>query len=298
MGKSHACRQPVARPLDSRMNSQRRQYLSTAQAAELLGVGPTSVKRWADLGLIGCVRTAGNHRRFTHDEVERFARALQAGQIGLQLPPPPPRVQPAAHVTAWTDRLLALGPIALHDALRSERQVLGAWWRVADLIGEALHDLGERWLCGEVSVVDEHLASERLMRALARCGEDLPTSPGAPTAMLAAATGEEHTLGLALAEVVLREAGFKVEWIGRHTPGEYLAAHLRRHQTALVGLTASQCLQDAAALRVAALPIAQACQVTRTRLILGGAGRWPADIPVAERVHNFDALHALLAAAA
>ena len=298
MGKSQACRQPVARPLELRMNSQRRQYLSTAQAAELLGVGPTSVKRWADLGLIVCVRTAGNHRRFTHDEVERFARAVQAGQVGLQLPPPPPRVPPAAHITAWTDRLLALGPVALHDALRSERQALGAWWRVADLVGAALHDLGERWLCGEISVVDEHLASERLTRALARCGEGLPTPPNAPTAMLAAATGEEHTLGLALAEVVLREAGFKVEWIGRHTPGEYLAAHLRDHSAAIVGLTASQCSQDAAALRVAALPIAEACRATGTRLILGGAGRWPADLPTAERVHSFDELHALLADAA
>ncbi|MBK9755760.1 MAG: helix-turn-helix domain-containing protein [Nannocystis sp.] len=280
------------------MNSQRRQYLSTAQAAELLGVGPTSVKRWADLGLLGCVRTAGNHRRFTHDEVERFARAVQAGQIGLQLPPAPPRVAPAAHVTEWTDRLLALGPVALHDALRSERQALGAWWRVADRVGAALHDLGERWLCGEISVIDEHLASERLTRALARCGEGLPTPHGAPLALLAAATGEEHTLGLALAEVVLREAGYTVEWIGRHTPGEYLAAHLRRHRAALVGLTASQCLQDAASLRVAALPIAEACQAMGTRLILGGAGRWPADIPAAERVHDFDALQALLADAA
>jgi excisionase family DNA binding protein len=280
------------------MNSPRRQYLSTADAAELLGVGPTSVKRWADLGLLRCVRTAGNHRRFMPDEIERFARSLQAGQIGLHMPPPAPRSQPDAGVTQWTDRLLALGPIALHDALWAERRSQAGWWRVADLVGAALGELGERWLCGEIGIIDEHLASERLTRALARCCEGLPAPPDAPTAVLAAATGEEHTLGLALAELVLREAGYAVDWIGRHTPGEQLAAHLKRRPTAIVALSASQCLQDPAALRVAALPVARACLATGARLILGGAGRWPADLPAAQRVHDFNGLHALLAMAA
>lgn len=280
------------------METSRRQYLSTADAAELLGVGPTSVKRWADLGLLRCVRTAGNHRRFMPDEVERFARSLQAGQIGLHTPPATARVLPEAPIMLWTDRLLALGPIALHEALTTERRVLGSWWRVADMVGAALGELGERWLCGEISVIDEHLASERLARALARCGEGIPAVPNAPIALLAAAAGEEHTLGLALAELVLREAGYAVEWVGRHIPGEMLASHLQRRPPAIVALSASRCLQDPAALRVAALPIARACQVTGTRLILGGAGRWPADLPTALRVHDFTGLHALLEHAA
>lgn len=280
------------------METSRRQYLSTADAAEILGVGPTSVKRWADLGLLRCVRTAGNHRRFMPDEVERFARSLQAGHIGLHAAPSAPRVEPDANVMQWTDRLLALGPIALHEALWVERRTLGSWWSVADLIGAALAELGERWLCGEIGVIDEHLASERLARALARCGESITPPPHAPTAVLAAAAGEEHTLGLALAEVVLREAGYAVDWIGRHTPGEQLAAHLQRRPPAIVALSASKCLQDPAALRVAALPVARACQAMGTRLILGGAGRWPADLPSAQRVHSFTALHALLMSAA
>ncbi|MBL8974736.1 MAG: helix-turn-helix domain-containing protein [Myxococcales bacterium] len=276
------------------MNSPRRQYLSTADAAELLGVGPTSVKRWADLGLLRCVRTAGNHRRFMPDEVERFARSLQAGQVGLNAPPPTPRSQPDASVIQWTDRLLALGPTALHEALWTERHSLGGWWRVADLVGAALVELGERWLCGEIGTIDEHLASERLTRALVRCGESLPASSDAPTAVLATAAGEEHTLGLALAELVLREAGYVVDWAGRNTPGELLATHLQRRPPALVALSASPCIQDPAALRVAALPVARVCQATGIRLLLGGGGRWPADLPDAQRVHDFAGLHDLL----
>ncbi len=276
-----------------RMNTPRRQYLSTADAATLLGVGATSVKRWADLGLLRCVRTAGNHRRFTPEEVDRFARALQAGTVS-QAPSPVERVLPSAQVTRWTDRLLALGPLALHDALCAEQRTLGGWWHVADIIGAALSELGERWLCGEIGVIDEHLASERLTRALARCGESMSSASGQPAAVLATAAGEEHTLGLALAELVLREAGYAVDWVGRHTPPEQLVAHLQRRPPALVALSASQCQQDPAALRLAALPIARACQATRTSLILGGTGRWPADLPQARRVHNFTDLHEML----
>lgn len=296
----HRMRETVCR-LPFRMTATRTRYLSTANAAQILGVGPTSVKRWADLGLLKCVRTAGNHRRFTHDEVERFARAVQAGQVALDagatapIEAPRPRPPPAdAETVAWTDRLLALGPYALHGALLAERQALGSWWKVADVVGAALGELGNRWECGKISVIDEHLASERLARGLARCAESLPIPAGAPTALLAVAAGDEHTLGLALAELVLREAGFDIGWLGRHTPGEYLAAHVRVHAASLVALSASQCSHDASALRAATLPVANACEARGTRLILGGNGRWPTDLPAAVRVHDFASLHALL----
>ena len=280
------------------MESTRTQYLSTAHAARLLGVGPTSVKRWADLGLLRCVRTAGNHRRFTRDEVERFARAVQAGQVVLDAtarpepgPPPPPATP---EIIAWTDRLLALGPFALHGALLVERQALGSWWQVADVIGAALAELGGRWECGKVSVIDEHLASERLARGVARCAESLPSSANAPLALLAAAAGDEHTLGLALSELVFRESGYEVGWVGRYTPGEHLAAHVRSTTAAIVALSASRVSHDPHLLRAAALPVANACQQVGARLILGGGGRWPDDLPASVRVHSFAELHAAL----
>ena len=283
-----------------RMVSTRTQYLSTANAARMLGVGPTSVKRWADLGLLRCVRTAGNHRRFTRDEVDRFAKAVQAGQVALDGPPPEPR-PPAPPATpeavAWTDRLLALGPFALHGALLAERQALGTWWRVADIVGAALSELGTRWECGKVSVIDEHLASERLARGIARCAESLPSPSGAPLVLLAAASGDEHTLGLALSELVFRELGYDVGWIGRYTPGEYLASYIRSHPAAVVALSASAVSQDLALLRAAALPVAHACHDMGARLILGGGGRWPTDLPATTRVHSFAELHAVLTAA-
>ena len=52
--------------------------LTTREAARYLGVGTTSVKRWADEGLLRCERTAGGHRRFRLSEIERFRQRQSA----------------------------------------------------------------------------------------------------------------------------------------------------------------------------------------------------------------------------
>jgi excisionase family DNA binding protein len=49
-------------------------WLSLAEAAEWLGVHPTTLRRWADAGQIPALLTPGGHRRFVVAELEHFAR--------------------------------------------------------------------------------------------------------------------------------------------------------------------------------------------------------------------------------
>ena len=53
--------------------------LTTREAAELLGVSPTSIKRWSDDGKIPVQKTAGGHRR--------YRRADLQGVLGAPAPP-------------------------------------------------------------------------------------------------------------------------------------------------------------------------------------------------------------------
>lgn len=273
------------------------QFLSTAEAAQILGVGPTSVKRWADLGLLKCVRTAGNHRRFVREDIERFGRSVQSG--AAMGPPSSEGLQPEERrerVQAWADRLVSgIGLYTLHGALLAERELCGSWWRLADLIGEAITEIGARWACGAVTVMQEHLASERTARALARCSEALPLPPDPPQCLVATAVGDDHTLGLSLLELALREAGVQVQWVGRASPPEQLARHLQEHPTALVALSASAYSTDPMLLRHETLPLARTCEAVGTPLLLGGSGAWPEDLPGALRLRSFADLHEHLA---
>ncbi len=47
-------------------------YYTVSQAAILLGVCPTTIRRWDKLKLIKCIRTLGNHRRIHKSEIERI----------------------------------------------------------------------------------------------------------------------------------------------------------------------------------------------------------------------------------
>lgn len=49
-------------------------YLTPNEVAQWMMVSPVTVRGWAQKGLLHAEVTPGGHRRFRHDEVERFAR--------------------------------------------------------------------------------------------------------------------------------------------------------------------------------------------------------------------------------
>ena len=64
-------------------------HLSPRELALAIGVSESSLKRWADDGLIGVTRTAGGHRRIARHEALRFiretkARVLRPSLLGLR----------------------------------------------------------------------------------------------------------------------------------------------------------------------------------------------------------------------
>jgi excisionase family DNA binding protein len=46
--------------------------LTVGQAARELGVGPGTVRRWADTGMLACYRTPGFQRRFSRQQLDDF----------------------------------------------------------------------------------------------------------------------------------------------------------------------------------------------------------------------------------
>jgi excisionase family DNA binding protein len=61
------------------------EWLNLSEAAELLGVHPSTVRQWADRGELPAQRTAGGHRRFRRDDVEGSAMARATGRVAARM---------------------------------------------------------------------------------------------------------------------------------------------------------------------------------------------------------------------
>lgn len=260
--------------------------LTTQEAAEQAGVGPTAIKRWADLGLLPCVKTAGGHRRFRQSELVSFMKHQSTTVAEPQ----------HDEADAWTDRLLAAesGHETEAELLRVRGQA-GSWHRAAPFVGEVLVRLGRRWERGELSVIQEHIASERLRRGLTRISETVATSPDAPLVLLTTVEGDDHVLGLALVELCLREAGLRTRWAGHNTPIDDVISFIGDGSVEMVAVSASSASSDKRALERWARRLGAACAEHSVELVLGGEGPWPEPPRVGTRVRTFDELHAYLA---
>lgn len=58
------------------------EWLSLSDASELIGVHPSTLRRWADAGTIPCTRTPGGHRRFRRVILERYLERKDQAETG------------------------------------------------------------------------------------------------------------------------------------------------------------------------------------------------------------------------
>jgi methanogenic corrinoid protein MtbC1 len=86
-----------------------------------------------------------------------------------------------------------------------------------ELLIPFLHDLGERWARGDVTVAQEHFASNLLRGRLLGLARGWGQGHG-PSALLACLPGEQHDLGLLVFGITLHRRGWRIIYLGPDTP--------------------------------------------------------------------------------
>lgn len=248
--------------------------ITLPEAARLLGVGPTTLKRWSDQGRIPHTRTPGGHRRFLRSVVQDFrslvdpraGAAPATGPVSLQLGGP----------NEWLDRANALtDPDRMEAALLALRASTPDWGRAADrVVREFVHGLRGRLHANRLSAGGWVGLRRSLLRATTRAAGRLRPKVGAPVALLASPAGEDGEILLAFADTVLREKGYSTLEVGCGIESEVVEQIIDEQQPHLVVLLADSGT-DAATLtvRLGGIPrTAVACGAT---LWVGGGAMWP-----------------------
>jgi MerR family transcriptional regulator, light-induced transcriptional regulator len=173
---------------------------------------------------------------------------------------------------AFTEALLSGDPrtaeLVVRDAIDA-----GLSQGVIDeaVIAPAMREVGELWKRGDITVADEHLATDISFRVLAMQREAFRVAGRrkGKVVLLAAVETEQHVLGLEMAGSLLDEAGFDVRMLGADLPIETLRDLVERYDPAVFGFTVT--MEAAADL----LPLA--IEETRRgapsiRVVVGGQG--------------------------
>jgi DNA-binding transcriptional MerR regulator len=208
-------------------------FLRIGELAKRTGVSPELLRAWEQrYGLLQPTRTPGGFRLYSAADEARIRRmqslvsgglaAAQAARLILSGEAAPHTVsasttildEEAANLTASLDRLDEQAASAALDRLFSAYTVETV---LQDVVLPYLHRLGERWEAGEISVAQEHFASNLLRGRLLGLAQGWGQGQG-PGAILACLPGEHHELGLLAFGVALRRRGWRITYLGTDSP--------------------------------------------------------------------------------
>ena len=232
-------------------------------AADRLGVHYQTAYRWVREGALRAVKI-GSAYEVAESEVERFLTARAK-------PVPPPQ---RTRVRDWQAQCERLHRLLVDGDELNARQLVDRLLEGSvepldlceRLFAPVLVRIGEEWRQGEVSVAEEHRASNICQRLLARMAQH---PRGRPRGVVVVATppGEEHGLPAAMATIVLRADRWQVHHLGTEVPVDDLADLVNDVHADLVVLsTANTEFEVALDAALAAL------ERTRSRVLVGRPG--------------------------
>ncbi len=215
------------------MNSseQNSPYLSSVDVARILDVNVATVKRWTEAGKLDCVKTAGGHRKFLMRHLAAFAIDNQKyaqhlplihfrSELNLDLNAELLRGDFKELIPFFLEKSLLCDATLIQNILNSLYMVHHDLVLIYDnLVTPVLHEIGSKWERGDVSISDEHLASQAIRDAIVKM-QEIVVKPanGTGRAFVLTFSGELHDIPAKMVQHILESRGFQVLFTGQRTP--------------------------------------------------------------------------------
>ena len=124
---------------------------------------------------------------------------------------------------------------ALLDSALSELSLNAV---LRDLVLPCLTAIGDAWARGELTIAEEHFASQLIRERLLGLARDWDQGRG-PRALLACPAGERHDIALICFGLVLSRSGWRITFLGPDTPANALTEVVNELAPDLVVLAAT-----------------------------------------------------------
>ncbi|MGW5734040.1 MULTISPECIES: cobalamin B12-binding domain-containing protein [Streptomyces] len=209
-----------------------------------------------------------------HDPAGAPGRTRASGRTGTLGPTDTPDPLAPARARLWDD-VREGDEVAAARTVRAAVDAGHAYESVLlDVIAPVQRRVGVEWAANRISVAQEHAATainDRVITLTAAAGVPDPRpAPPRGRITVACVDGEWHALPARLLAEVLRLRGWRVDFLGAHTPTPHLVRHLHQQVPDAVALSSSIPTN---------LPVAHAaltaCQAVGTPVLVGGAAFGP-----------------------
>jgi excisionase family DNA binding protein len=207
------------------------QYFNSEEAAKILGVNVSTIKRWTDEGKLKCIKSAGGHRKFLMEHLASFLDLNRKKTEKVNLFPIESQtdLRISQHILKGdfnflTDFILKQ---SLASNIQRVQQVLNGLYlaqyplyEIYDhLVTPVLHEIGQLWMDNKISIAEEHIGSQAIRDGVIRL-QGIIRLPSKKTtkALLMNFTHEFHSMALKMTEHILEIRGFRVFYTGQNTP--------------------------------------------------------------------------------
>ena len=198
-------------------------YINSYQAAEIMNVNVSTIKRWTDAKKLDCTQTAGGHRKFTLFNINEFLKKSENKyQINIYKTSDSLNEILCNHIENLDFNQLKIYflDILLKGETNRITSILEALYLKSiplheiydNLVNPTLNKIGISWYNGEISIASEHLASNTLNKAINNLNNlivnDKNESP--LIVLLFGVKDNNHSLPLQMADQIFLSYGHKV----------------------------------------------------------------------------------------
>ena len=235
---------------------------SIAQVEQATGIPKDLLRQWERrYGYPSPQRNAQGDRVYSQEDIAKLDMIHRLMELGLRpgkLVLHPLQALSQMHAQGMqveTERLQELLPLlkatdlaALREWLDERLQTQGLRRFVCDTLPQLNDTVGNAWQIGEVSVHEEHLYSEQINNLLRGAISTLSApAQGCPRVLLTTPEGEQHGLGLLMAETMLRHSGCITISLGTGTPAAEIVQAANQFKVRAVALSISESYSSAEA---------------------------------------------------
>lgn len=206
------------------------QYFNSEEAAKILGVNVSTIKRWTDEGKLECIQSVGGHRKFLMSHLADFLEKNKKKTARVNLFPIEDEtdLQISHHILKGDFEYLIgyLQEQAFSGNRNRVQQVMNGLYLAQyplhkiydDLVTPVLHRIGDLWERGDIPVAKEHLASQTIRDAITRLQGIIRIPKEKIGNVLCLNFSEElHDIALKMADHILEARGFNVLFTGQIT---------------------------------------------------------------------------------